>query len=314
MEFFKANLNIDFMGKRAYMAVMSVILIAISLSSLVVRQLNLGLDFTGGTLLEVSYPQPVGLTGVRAALTKAGFPDAVVQHLGNAEDLLARIPPHGRESSAQLSTRAMAALSGVLPGVEPKLRRVEFVGPQVGHELAEKGGLAMLYALIGILIYVAMRFEWRLALGAVLATVHDTLFTLGFFSLFHIDFNLTVLAAVLAVIGYSLNDTIVVFDRIRENFRRMRKGSPVEIMNASINQTLSRTIMTSSTTMLVVVALFFFGGEVVHGFALALIVGIVIGTFSSIYVASPLALWLGVSKADLMPARKEQGDSDGRHV
>jgi preprotein translocase subunit SecF len=193
-----------------------------------------------------------------------------------------------------------------------EMRRVEYVGAQVGGELTEQGGLAMLFALIGILIYVAMRFEWRFALGAVLATLHDTIVTLGFFSLFQIEFDLNVMAAVLAVIGYSLNDTIVIFDRIRENFRRMRTNSVIDVMNVSVNQTLSRTIMTSGTTMLVVVALFIFGGQIVHGFALALIVGIVIGTVSSIYVASPLALWLGVSRAIMVPGSKPEGAAEDR--
>jgi preprotein translocase subunit SecF len=192
------------------------------------------------------------------------------------------------------------------------MRRVEHVGAQIGEELTEQGGLAMLFALIGILIYVAMRFEWRFALGAVLATVHDTVFTLGFFALFGIEFDLTVLAALLAVIGYSLNDTIVVFDRIRENFRRMRTGTVADVMNVSINQTLSRTIMTSATTLLVVVSLFLFGGQVIHGFALALIVGIVIGTVSSIYVASPLALWLGISRTNMAAKKSPEEEAESR--
>ncbi len=311
MEFFKSTLNIDFMGKRVWMAGFSVVTIIISLVSLSTQWLNLGLDFTGGTLIEVRYPHSVELPGVRRTLATAGFPQAVVQHLGSARDVLVRVPPHGKESSADLSNQVLAALQKEA-GAKLDLKRVEFVGPQVGSELAEKGGLAMLYALLGILVYVALRFEWRLSLGAVLATVHDTIFTLGFFSVFRIPFNLTVLAAVLAVIGYSLNDTIVVFDRIRENFRRMRKADTVEVMNSAINQTLSRTIMTSLLTMLVVVTLFFLGGEVVHGFSIALIVGICIGTFSSIYVASPLAMWLGVSRADLMPVRKEMTEADRR--
>lgn len=311
MEFFRSTLNIDFMGKRVWMAGFSVVTIVISLVSLSVQGLNLGLDFTGGTLLEVEYPRAVELPGVRRTLAKAGFPEAVVQHLGTARDVLVRVPPHGKESSADLGGHVLAALEKHA-GSKLDLKRVEFVGPQVGAELAEKGGLALLYALLGILAYVALRFEWRLSLGAVLATVHDTIFTLGFFSVFRIQFDLTVLAAVLAVIGYSLNDTIVVFDRIRENFRRMRKGNTHEVMNSAINQTLSRTIMTSLLTMLVVVTLFFLGGEIVHGFSIALIVGICIGTFSSIYVASPLAMWLGVSRADLMPARKEMTEADRR--
>jgi preprotein translocase subunit SecF len=284
-------------------------LIAISLGSLFVRGLALGLDFTGGTLIEVGYSNPVDLVKVRDALAGSGFGDSVVQHFGSPREVLVRLAPREGEDSAELSTRVLGVLQKD-SSQQVDMRRVEYVGAQVGGELTEQGGLAMLFALIGILIYVALRFEWRFSLGAVLATVHDAIFTLGFFSVFQIEFDLNVMAAVLAVIGYSLNDTIVVFDRIRENFRRMRTSSVVDVMNASINQTLSRTIMTAGTTMLVVVALFFFGGQVVHGFALALILGILIGTVSSIYVASPLALWLGVTRANMVPEVKPEGRVD----
>jgi preprotein translocase subunit SecF len=297
------------MGKRQLMALVLAALIVISLGSLFIRGLALGLDFTGGTLIEVGYAAPVDLGDVRDALTQSGFGSAVVQHYGSPREVMVRLAPRAGEDSAELSTRVLAALQQASADTV-NMRRVEYVGAQVGDELTEQGGLAMLFALIGILIYVALRFEWRLSLGAVLATVHDTVFTLGFFSLFQIEFDLTVMAAVLAVIGYSLNDTIVVFDRIRENFRRIRTGTVAEVMNVSINQTLSRTIMTSGTTMLVVVALFIFGGQVVHGFALALIVGILIGTVSSIYVASPLALWLGVTRANLAPVKQPGVETD----
>ncbi len=309
MEFFKTDTHIDFMGKRQLMALVLAALIVISLGSLFIRGLALGLDFTGGTLIEVGYAAPVDLGDVRDALTQSGFGSAVVQHYGSPREVMVRLAPRAGEDSAELSTRVLAALQQASADTV-NMRRVEYVGAQVGDELTEQGGLAMLFALIGILIYVALRFEWRLSLGAVLATVHDTVFTLGFFSLFQIEFDLTVMAAVLAVIGYSLNDTIVVFDRIRENFRRIRTGTVAEVMNVSINQTLSRTIMTSGTTMLVVVALFIFGGQVVHGFALALIVGILIGTVSSIYVASPLALWLGVTRANLAPVKQPGVETD----
>jgi preprotein translocase subunit SecF len=309
MEFFKTDTHIDFMGKRGLMAVVLAMLIAISLGSMLIRGFELGLDFTGGTLIEVSYAAPVGLDDVRGALAQGGYGGAVVQHYGSPREVMVRLAPRAGEDSAELSTRVLAALQKASSD-KVDMRRVEYVGSQVGEELTEQGGLAMLFALIGILIYVALRFEWRFSLGAVLATVHDTVFTLGFFSLFQIEFDLTVMAAVLAVIGYSLNDTIVVFDRIRENFRRIRTGSVADVMNASINQTLSRTIMTSGTTMLVVVALFIFGGQVVHGFALALIVGILIGTVSSIYVASPLALWLGVTRANLAPVKQPGAEVD----
>jgi preprotein translocase subunit SecF len=309
MEFFKVDTHIDFMGKRRLMAMVLVGLIAISLGSLFVRGLALGLDFTGGTLIEVGYSNPVDLVKVRDALAGSGFGDSVVQHFGSPREVLVRLAPREGEDSAELSTRVLGVLQKD-SSQQVDMRRVEYVGAQVGGELTEQGGLAMLFALIGILIYVALRFEWRFSLGAVLATVHDAIFTLGFFSVFQIEFDLNVMAAVLAVIGYSLNDTIVVFDRIRENFRRMRTSSVVDVMNASINQTLSRTIMTAGTTMLVVVALFFFGGQVVHGFALALILGILIGTVSSIYVASPLALWLGVTRANMVPEVKPEGRVD----
>jgi preprotein translocase subunit SecF len=309
MEFFKVDTHIDFMGKRRLVAMVLVGLIAISLGSLFVRGLALGLDFTGGTLIEVGYSNPVDLVKERDALAGSGFGDSVVQHFGSPREVLVRLAPREGEDSAELSTRVLGVLQKD-SSQQVDMRRVEYVGAQVGGELTEQGGLAMLFALIGILIYVALRFEWRFSLGAVLATVHDTIFTLGFFSVFQIEFDLNVMAAVLAVIGYSLNDTIVVFDRIRENFRRMRTSSVVDVMNASINQTLSRTIMTAGTTMLVVVALFFFGGQVVHGFALALILGILIGTVSSIYVASPLALWLGVTRANMVPEVKPEGRVD----
>ena len=303
------------MAKRKLAMFFSTALIAISLLSILMRGLSLGIDFTGGTLVEVGYKEAVELSKVRSVLAESGFGDATVQHFGTPRDVLVRLAPGGEEDSAAISTKAFAELNRAAGG-DAELRRVEFVGPQVGGELAEDGGLAMLYALIGILVYVALRFEWRFSLGSVIALIHDVIITVGIFSLFQIEFDLPVLAAVLAVIGYSLNDTIVVFDRIRENFRKMRKGSSEEIINSSINQTLSRTLVTSGTTLLVLIALFVFGGEIIHGFSLALIVGIVVGTYSSIYIASTAALMLGVSKADLMPVKKEGANiaSDGSQV
>jgi preprotein translocase subunit SecF len=232
-----------------------------------------------------------------------------VQHFGNSRDVLIRLPPVEERSSAELSDRVYNTLSQAAPG-QVELRRVEFVGPQVGQELAEDGGLATLYALIGILIYLWLRFEWRFSVGAVIATIHDTIVTVAVFSVFGIEFDLTVLAAVLAVIGYSVNDTVVIFDRIRENFRKVRKGSVVDVVNQSVNETMSRTIITSGTTLMVVLALFLFGGQVIHGFALALIVGILTGTYSSIYVATAATVVLGISRADLMPVRKEGAEQD----
>lgn len=305
MELFRLKREFDFLGLRKGAVIASLALILVAVAAMAFRGLNLGLDFTGGTLIELGYKEPADLTAVRSALGDAGFADATVQHFGTSRDILIRIAPRAQESSADLSTRVVETLRQSGGGAEMELRRVEFVGPQVGAELAEDGGLAAIAALIMILIYVAFRFEWRFAVGSVAALVHDVLITLGYFALFGIEFDLPVLAAVLAVIGYSLNDTIVVFDRIRENFRKMRKGTPVEIMNTSLNQTLSRTIMTGLTTLLVLVALFVLGGALIHGFALALIVGIFVGTYSSIYIASPVALWLGVSKQDLMPPQKQ---------
>ena len=304
--------RIDFMGRRRLALALSGVLLLVSLASLTVRGLQFGIDFTGGVLVEVGYPKPVELAAVRKALAaEPAFRDVVVQHFGTSRDVLIRLAPQEGRSNAEVSTRVLEVLRRVEPEVE--LRRVEFVGPQVGRALAEKGALAMLFALIGILVYVTLRFEWRFALGSVAALVHDVLITLGFFSVFAIEFDLSVLAAVLAVIGYSLNDTIVVYDRIRENFRRVRKGTPVEVVNASINQTLSRTLMTSLTTLLVLAALLALGGEIIRGFAIALIVGVVVGTYSSIYVASAAALALGVSRKDLV-APKAERTGDGAQL
>jgi len=303
MHLLKNKLAIDFMGKRQIALVLSCVMLVIAIGAIVMRGLNLGVDFTGGTLVEVGYPAAVDLESVRGALSGSELGQTQAQHFGNSRDVLIRIAPQEGKASAQLSEDVLSALHQQDPAVE--MRRVEFVGPQVGEELTEQGALAMIYALIGILIYIMVRFQWRFAPGAVIALVHDVLFIVGFFALFQFDFDLTVLAALLAVIGYSLNDTIVVFDRIRENFRKMRKGTAVDVVNTSINQTLSRTLITSFTTLLVVVSLFIFGGEVIHGFAMALILGVMVGTYSSIYVASTATLALGVSKADLMPVKKE---------
>jgi len=306
MRLIPENLKIDFMGRRSLAMAFSGILLVASLGALATKGLNFGIDFTGGTLIELGYEREANLDEVRSQLAAAELGDAVVQYFGTTRDVLVRIAPREGEESAELSTRVLRAL----PGAD--MRRVEFVGPQVGDELTEKGGLAMLYALIGILIYIALRFEKRFALGAVAALVHDVLIVMGALSLSQLNFDLPVLAALLAVIGYSLNDTIVVFDRIRENFRKIRKGTAIDIVNTSLNQTLSRTLMTSLTTLLVLLALFFIGGELIHSFAAALIVGVIIGTYSSIYVASTSALALGITKADLMPVPKEGAEADRR--
>ena len=299
------------MGARRVALLVSALLLLTSLLSLGLRGLNFGIDFTGGTLVEVAYPRSADLGALRTALARAGFDDAVVQHFGTTRDVLVRLPPYGELSRAELGDQVRDVLDRA--GEEQtQLRRIEFVGPQVGEELTEQGGLAMLIALGAIFVYVLLRFEWRFSIGSVAALFHDVLLVVGFFSVLGLDFDLTVLAAILAVIGYSLNDTIVVFDRIRENFRRMRTGTPTEIINRSLNQTLSRTLMTSLTTLLVLVALFLFGGELIHAFSTALIVGVIVGTYSSMYIASSAVLALGVSKADLMPVKKEGEEFDAR--
>ncbi|MCF7970646.1 MAG: protein translocase subunit SecF [Methylococcaceae bacterium] len=299
--------EIDFLGKRKFAAMFSGLLLMIAIGSLAVQGLKFGIDFTGGTLVEIGYKKAVDLTVMRDALKTSGFDGVTVQHFGSSQDVLIRLMPQEGVSNAEISTAVLNAVN-VGMGEQGDVRRVEFVGPQVGDELAEDGGLALLYSMIGILIYVAWRFEYKFSLGSVAALIHDVVITLGFFSVFQLEFDLTVLAAILAVIGYSLNDTIVVYDRIRENFRLLRKDSAMVIMNTSLNETLSRTLMTSFTTLLVLIALAVLGGEIIHNFAVALLFGIVIGTYSSIYVASPIVLALGVSKEDLMePAVEVEG-------
>ncbi|MGZ8164064.1 MAG: protein translocase subunit SecF [Methylobacter sp.] len=306
---FKTNIN--FIGNRNIALIFSGVLMIIAIASLAVRGLQMGIDFTGGTLIEVGYKQAADLTALRNTLDEAGFSDATVQNFGTTKDVLIRLKPHEGISSAELSAKVLEAINKNT--AEPaELRRVEFVGPQVGDDLAEDGFLALLYSTIGILIYVAWRFEWKFSLGSVIATFHDVIVTLGVFSIFGLEFDLTVLAAILALIGYSLNDTIVVYDRIRENFRVLRKESTEEIMNISINVTLSRTIMTSLTVILVLVSLFFLGGEVIHNFSIALLFGVIFGTYSSIFIASPMALLLGISPADLMIPVKEGAELDSR--
>lgn len=302
------NTRIDFLRWRKPAMIGSVVVLLIAIGSLLIQGMNLGLDFTGGTVIEAQYPNPADPAQIRATLAKTGFGDAQVQHFGAARDVLIRIPPRERTNAATLSNDVLHALQRAEGGAGVALARAEFVGPQVGQELVEQGGLAALGALLGILVYVMFRFEWRLAVGTVAATVHDVIFTVGWFSLFQIEFDLTVLAAVLAVIGYSVNDTVVVLDRIRENFRKRRKGSAIEIMNLSINETLSRTTMTSFVTLLSVIVMYFFGGAVMRGFSIAMIVGIVVGTYSSIYIAGATALYLGISREDLLPRAKEAVD------
>jgi preprotein translocase subunit SecF len=294
------------MEKRRIAALFSAVLIIVSLTSIFTRGLNLGIDFTGGTLVEVGFSESVELDNVRNSLGGTEFSEATVQYFGSAKEILIRVAPKEDKNSVDIGAELMALLSA--EGQQAELRRQEFVGPQVGEELTEDGGLAMLAALAMIMVYVAIRFQMRFSVGAIAALAHDVIITVGFFSLTQLNFDLTVLAAILAVIGYSLNDTIVVYDRIRENFRRMRKKSALDVLNISLNQTISRTIITSLTTLLVLAALFFVGGEIIHSFSAALIIGVMIGTYSSIYIASPVILALGVSKQDLMPVEKEGVD------
>jgi len=300
------KIEFNFMGARKITSVISVLLIIFSIVSLSYKGLNLGIDFTGGTLVEVGYPETVDLDKIRQSFGNSDFSNAAIQYFGSAKEILIRIPPQQGLNSADISNKILELIT--TENFNAEMRRVEFVGPQVGEELREDGGLAMLYALICIMFYVALRFQMRFSVGAVAALIHDVTITLGFFSVTGFNFDLTILAALLAVIGYSLNDTIVVFDRVRENFRKIRNKTPVDVFNISLNQTLSRTLMTSFTTLLVLLSLFFLGGEIIHGFAMALIFGVLIGTYSSIYIASPVTLALGIKKEDLMPVKKEGVD------
>lgn len=302
-----SNPAIDFMAHRRTAAILSGALMILALLIILIRGLNFGVDFTGGYTIEVGYQDSADLNAVRSALSAAELPDASVQAFGTSRDVLIRIAPKENLDGALLSAQVLETLSNA-SDTPVEMRRVEFVGPQVGEELREKGGIAVLTALFFIIVYIWFRFEKKFSFGSVLALVHDVLITVGIFALLQIEFDLTVLAAILAVIGYSLNDTIVVFDRIRENFRAMRRGTPEEIINTSVNQTLSRTVITSLTTLIVLFSLYIFGGAIISGFALTLIIGVVIGTYSSIFIASALALYLGISKEDLMPVEKEGAD------
>ena len=310
MEFFKHNTSIDFMGQRKWAAIFSIVLFLFSLVSLAKYGLNWGLDFTGGTQIQLSYPQAANLTQIHDDLAKAGFPEAVVISYGTSKDVLVSLVPKGAKTvntdqkfQAQISKQILAALP------DATINEVSYIGPQVGGEMASKGLLAVIIALFGTMVYIAFRFDLRFAVGSTVALIHDPIIILGVFSFFQLEFNLIALAAVLTVIGYSLNDTIVIYDRVRENFRKMRKATVLEVVNQAINQTLSRTIMTSALTLTVVLALFFMGGSLLHGFALALIIGIVVGTYSSIYVAGTLSIVLGLSREHLIPRPLKEVDS-----
>nr|WP_226999938.1 protein translocase subunit SecF [Microbulbifer aggregans] len=305
----------DFMRWRKPAAAISIILLLASIAALTMNGLKFGLDFTGGTQIEVGYEQAPRIEDVRQQLVDAGYEGASVVRFGSDSEILIKLPPAVAEAQTQISARdekatqsigdkLVAELDQASPG-DVTLRRVEMVGPQIGEELRDDGGLGMLFALVVVMAYVALRFQYKFSFGAVAALAHDVIIVLGFFALLKLDFDLTVLAAVLAVIGYSLNDTIVVADRIRENFRKVRKADPEEIINISISQTLGRTFMTSFTTLLVLWALQFFGGELIHNFSLALIVGVVVGTYSSVYVAANVLMAMNITKEDLMPPVKE---------
>jgi len=298
--------TINFMGARKLAAAFSIALVLAAIGSLATRQLNWGLDFTGGTLVEVHYSESADLGAIRETLAAGGYAGAIVVSFGTDRDVLIRLPQGYSDAQGAQMLEVLRADSAA----DVELRRIEFVGPQVGDELREQGGLAMLLALGLVMLYIGFRFQFKFAVGAVVALVHDVVITLGFFSAIGMEFDLTVLAALLAVIGYSLNDTIVVSDRIRENFRKLRRAEPVDVINISLTETLGRTLVTSLTTLLVLLALALFGGEMIFGFAVALLVGVIIGTYSSIYVASNVLLSLGVSKEDLMIPIKEGAEQD----
>lgn len=306
MEFFKANTTIDFMAQRKWAAILSIVLFVFSMGSLAIHGLNWGLDFTGGTQIQLSYQQEADLNQIRSQLEAAGFPDATVVSYGTSKDVLVTLVPKDKNAPAindKAQAEVVSQVVKALPG--SRMDQVNYIGPQVGKEMASKSVLAILFALLGTMVYIAFRFDMRFAIGSTVALIHDPIIILGIFSFFNIEFNLIALAAVLTVIGYSLNDTIVIFDRVRENFRKLRKAEALEVMNQSINQTLSRTIMTSVLTLVVVLALFFLGGSLLHGFSLALIIGIVVGTYSSIYVAGSLTIALGLTRHHLVPQLKE---------
>ena len=305
MQFLHGKQHIDFMSKRKIALVTSLLLIILSIASLGKNGLNFGIDFTGGYLIEVGYPNDADIESIRNALASNNFKDAQVQNFGTSKDVLIRIAPSADVNKASISDKVLETLKKNTDQ-SLEMRRVEYVGPQVGEELRDQGGMAMLVALFFILIYVSLRFQFKSAVGAILALVHDVIITIGCFSILQLDFDLSVLAAILAIIGYSLNDTVVVLDRIRETFRNVRKSTPGEIINLSINQTISRTLMTSFTTLIVLLALFFLGGEVIHGFAAALIIGVIVGTYSSIYVASSTLMAMNITKHDFLTHTKEE--------
>ncbi|WP_273023546.1 protein translocase subunit SecF [Rheinheimera sp.] len=300
MQIFQFTSAINFMRLKWLAVGLSALLMVASVIGFASKGINWGLDFTGGTVIELGFSQAADLADIRQTLSKTGFSDAVVQLFGTSRDVLVRIPLRDDMAQAAVGETVVSVLNTAAEQ-QITLRRAEFVGPSVGEELKQDGGMAMLVALLGILLYVAMRFEWRLSVGAVAALIHDVILTLGLFSWLQIEFDLTVLAAILALIGYSINDTIVVFDRIRESFRKLRDTAAADVINFAITSTLNRTVITSLTTVLVLIVLFYMGGALIHGFATALLFGIAVGTYSSIYVASAIAEILGISREDMLP-------------
>jgi len=309
MRILKADLNIDFIQFRKIATVFSALLLIGSIAAIAIKGLNLGLDFTGGTLVQVGYQQDADLKEIRETLIEAGYKKAVAQPFGTSKDVMIRLAPVPGKEAVEIGNNVISILRAATEE-KVEMQKIDYVSASVGEELTEQGGLAIIVALIGILIYVSLRFEWKFAMGSVAALAHDVIITVGLFAVIQKEFDLTVLAAILAVIGYSLNDTIVVFDRIRENFLKLRKQDSTSIVNTSLNQTLSRTLMTSITTLLVLAALYFLGGETINGFATALIAGVFIGTYSSIYVASNVTLALGITKEDLMAPEVEKEGAD----
>jgi len=309
MEFFKIRNDIPFMRYALVFNVISIVTFILAVGMLVAKGLNFGVDFTGGTVMELSYSQSADVPKIRDSLAKLGLEEVAVQNFGTSQDVLIRLPLKAKTTTARLSETIMDTLRQADPTVE--LRRVEFVGPQVGGELVENGALALLFVSIGIVFYLWFRFEWKFGVAAIVANLHDVVIILGCFALFQWEFSLPVLAAVLAILGYSVNESVVVFDRIRENFRKLRKSTTVQIIDNAITRTISRTIITHGSTQMAVLAMLFFGGEALHYFALALTIGILFGIYSSVLVASPIVMWLGVSREDLMPVKKDTLE-DGR--
>jgi preprotein translocase subunit SecF len=308
MEFFKKKTSIDFMGKRSRWYMVSAILILASIGFLLVRGLNLGVDFTGGVVVEVAFEKPADIDAVRSALAARGYEEAVVQSFGSTREVLVRLLPEAGKDVNAVSRDVLAAVQSYDASAE--LRRTDVVGAQVGSELAEQGSMAALFAFLFIMAYVALRFQWKLGVGSIVAAMHDPIIILGLFAATQMTFDLPALAAILAIVGYSLNDTVVVFDRIRERFVLTRKGTPAEIINLAVNETLSRTLMTSFTTLTAVLSLLLIAGDMLRGFSIALAVGLVVGTYSSIYIASSIALDLKLNARDLLPVQKEKDAVD----